>query len=99
MRRNPPPAQALPRGLVEARSSPWRAKTDGSTQCPATAGRRRTPGVAAGSPALVLCLAGLAQLRVGPVLEEQIRPFGVVEHAAQPVAEPRRGQPRRDPGL
>src|SRR5213593_2784019 len=48
------------------------------------------------SPALDLCLTRLAQLRIGPVLQQQIGALLVVEDAAETVAVPGCREPRRD---
>ena len=45
--------------------------------------------------ALVLGFAGVAELRIGAMLEEQIRPFLVIQDAAEPVAEAGSRQPGR----
>jgi hypothetical protein len=46
-------------------------------------------------PTPVLRLARMAELWIRAVLEQQIGPGLVEEHAAEPIAEPRGSQPRR----
>src|ERR1700681_1768491 len=48
---------------------------------------------------LILGLAGVSELRVRVVLEQQIRPFLVIENATQPVALSRGREPRCHAGL
>ncbi len=49
--------------------------------------------------ALILGLAGVSQLRIGAMLQQQIRAFLVIQDAAEPVALTGRRKPRRHAGL
>src|SRR5436190_8663427 len=64
---------------------------------------RRMPSISFASslslPALVLCLTGAPQLWIRAVSGEYVGALLVIKHAAQPVAESGRREPRRDARL
>src|SRR5213076_778044 len=63
--------------------------------------RRSSKAVATScdSATFVLRLTGLAEFRIGPMSEQQIRALLVVEDAAEPIAESGCSEPRRDARL
>src|SRR6185312_1255619 len=50
-------------------------------------------------PALVLRLAGMAEFRIGAVLQQEVGAFLVIKDAAEPVAGSAGREPRRDTRL